>query len=238
MENQSARIDWRDGAIPVSQQFDDPYFSLSGGLAETAHVFLAGNDLPARFRDGFAIAEIGFGTGLNLLATLQAWEGSGQTGGLKFTSFEAFPMTRPDMARALSAFPGLAAHAGPVLAALEHGPGPHMLPNRVTLQLVLGDARQTLPRWAGRADAWFLDGFSPAKNPELWGADLLAEVARHTAPGGTAATYTAAGHVRRSLADAGFEVTRVPGFGTKRHMTRAHLADQGRATGRRLVAGA
>ncbi|MBL9056364.1 MAG: tRNA (5-methylaminomethyl-2-thiouridine)(34)-methyltransferase MnmD, partial [Rhodobacteraceae bacterium] len=82
-----------------------------------------------------------------------------------------------------------------------------------------GDARDTLPRWQGRADAWFLDGFSPAKNPELWSADLMAEVARHTAPGGTFATYTAAGHVRRALTDAGFAVTRQPGHGRKRHMT-------------------
>ena len=85
--------------------------------------------------------------------------------------------------------------------------------------MVVGDARDTVPDWDGRADAWFLDGFSPAKNPELWGADLMAEVARHTAPGGTAATYTAAGFVRRGLEAAGFDVTRVPGYGRKRHMT-------------------
>ena len=87
-----------------------------------------------------------------------------------------------------------------------------------------GDARETLPTWEGRADAWFLDGFSPAKNPELWGADLMTEVARHTAPRGTVATYTAAGFVRRGLQAAGFTVERVPGFGRKRHMTRAQLA--------------
>ena len=92
------------------------------------------------------------------------------------------------------------------------------------LQLILGDARETLPRWPGRADAWFLDGFSPAKNPELWGESLMAEVARHTAPGGTFATYTAAGHVRRSLAAAGFAVERAPGFAGKRHMTKGCLS--------------
>jgi tRNA U34 5-methylaminomethyl-2-thiouridine-forming methyltransferase MnmC len=89
---------------------------------------------------------------------------------------------------------------------------------------VPGDARHTLPNWPKAADAWFLDGFSPAKNPELWGADLMAEVARHTAPQGTAATYTAAGFVRRGLEDAGFTVTRSAGYGRKRHMTRAVLA--------------
>jgi tRNA U34 5-methylaminomethyl-2-thiouridine-forming methyltransferase MnmC len=90
--------------------------------------------------------------------------------------------------------------------------------------MVRGDARLSLPEWTGQADAWFLDGFSPAKNPELWGEDLMAEVARHTASGGTAATYTAAGFVRRGLEAAGFSVTRIPGYGRKRHMTKAELA--------------
>ncbi len=91
------------------------------------------------------------------------------------------------------------------------------------LRVIVGDARETLPVWEGRADAWFLDGFSPAKNPELWSPELMTQVAAHTLPGGTAATYTAAGFVRRGLAEAGFDVTRVPGYGRKRHMTRAVL---------------
>lgn len=94
----------------------------------------------------------------------------------------------------------------------------------VSAEIIEGDARDTLPLWTGRADAWFLDGFSPAKNPELWGADLLAEVARHTAPGGTFATYTAAGFVRRALTAAGFAVERAPGYAGKRHMSRGVLA--------------
>jgi tRNA U34 5-methylaminomethyl-2-thiouridine-forming methyltransferase MnmC len=105
----------------------------------------------------------------------------------------------------------------------------------LTARVVLGDARQTLAGWDGQADAWFLDGFSPAKNPELWSAELMAEVARHTAPSGTFATYTAAGHVRRALADAGFEVTRQPGFGRKRHMTTGVL--QPSATASRMSPG-
>mgnify|MGYP006171741335 CR=1 FL=1 len=91
------------------------------------------------------------------------------------------------------------------------------------VQVVIGDARETLPAWEGMADAWFLDGFSPAKNPELWSPDLMAEVARHTAPGGSFATYTAAGHVRRALADAGFAVERRTGHGRKRHMSTGTL---------------
>ena len=213
--DQTPMLDWRDETIPVSLRFDDPYFSLAGGLEETRHVFLTGNSLPDRFRDGFQIAELGFGTGLNLLAVLLAHQGPGH---LYYTSFEAFPMTAPDIARALGAFPELAAVAGMFLSQWATGATTLSFPH-LTATIILGDARLTLPAWDGKADAWFLDGFSPAKNPELWSDELLAEVARHTAPGGTFATYTAAGHVRRALSDAGFTVTRQPGFGRKRHMS-------------------
>ncbi|PKQ13593.1 MAG: FAD-dependent oxidoreductase [Alphaproteobacteria bacterium HGW-Alphaproteobacteria-1] len=220
MQDQQAGIDWRDGEVPVSTRFDDPFFSLEDGLAETRHVFLSGNDLPARFRDGFHIAELGFGTGLNLLAVLAAWRGAGVPGALCYTSFEAFPMAPADMHRAQARF----AEIGGLAAELA----PHWLgrAQEITLPdlrftLVVGDARETLKAWPHKADAWFLDGFSPAKNPEMWQPDLMAEVARHTVRGGTAATYTAAGHVRRGLEAAGFSVTRVPGYGRKRHMTRA-----------------
>ena len=219
MDQGRADIDWRDGRIPVSRRFDDPYFSLDNGLDETRHVFLAGNGLPDRFRDGFHIAELGFGTGLNLLATIQAWPG----GNLQFTSFEAFPMEAAEMAQALAAFPDLAPLVPGLLGGWRPEGGTWQVAPGVDFTLVTGDARDTLPRWQGCADAWFLDGFSPAKNPELWEPSLLAEVARHTAPGGTAASYTAAGHVRRALAEAGFTVERAPGFGRKRHMTRARL---------------
>lgn len=212
-------LDWRDEIIPVSRQFDDPYFSLGGGLEETRHVFLAGNNLPERFRDGFHIAELGFGTGLNLLATLLAHTGPGH---LRFTSFEAFPLPAADIARALQAFPETAPVAGAFLQQWASGATTLHFPN-LTAEILIGDARETLPRWTGTADAWFLDGFSPAKNPQLWAPDLMHEVARHTAPQGTFATYTAAGHVRHSLTEAGFSVTRRPGFGRKRHMTTGQL---------------
>lgn len=208
-------LDWRDG-VPVSRRFDDPYFSLSGGLAETRHVFLDGNDLPARLRPGFHVAETGFGTGLNLLALAAV-----ATVPVRFTSFEAFPLSSDDLARAHAAFPALAPLAGELQAAW---PAPRFRVGLVDVTLVPGDARDTLPRWTGQADAWFLDGFSPAKNPELWSAPLLAQVARHTAPGGSFATYTAAGHVRRALAQAGFAVRRCPGFAGKRHMSRGTLS--------------
>ncbi|MFV0411597.1 MAG: tRNA (5-methylaminomethyl-2-thiouridine)(34)-methyltransferase MnmD, partial [Paracoccus sp. (in: a-proteobacteria)] len=97
-QDQTPRLDWRDGDVPVSQQFDDPYFSLAGGLEETRHVFLAGNDLPARLRPGFQLAELGFGTGLNLFAALQAWRQTGLPGRLRYTGFEAYPLQAEEMA--------------------------------------------------------------------------------------------------------------------------------------------
>lgn len=212
-------LTWREGSIPVSTRFDDPYFSLAGGLDETRYVFLAGNGLPARLRPGFHVAELGFGTGLNLLALAAVAQVP-----VRFTSFEAFPMSAGDLARAHLAFPELA----PLAEALRAGVcAPRFKVGLVEAEVIHGDARQTLARWGGRADAWFLDGFSPARNPEMWGAPLLAEVARHTAPTGSFATYTAAGHVRRALAGAGFTVERRQGFAGKRHMSVGWMGEAG-----------
>lgn len=220
-ERQREQVDWRDGDVPVSTLFDEPYYSLENGLAETRHVFLAGNDLPARFVPGFRIAELGFGTGLNFLTALAAFRAAGVGGKLHFTSFEAFPMAMAEMSKALAQFPDL---PGDMLLSDQTACVPPKLVGAdFELQVIQGDARQTLPAWDGQADAWFLDGFSPAKNPELWEAPLMAEVARHTAPGGTFATYTAAGDVRRALDAVGFDVARVPGFGRKRHMSVGRL---------------
>lgn len=224
MTDQTTKLDWRDG-VPIATAFDDPYYSLEDGLAETRHVFLAGNDLPARFEGNFRIAEMGFGTGLNFLVTWHAWVEAGRPGTLHFTSFEAFPMSKDDMQEALKHFPALSTYAKVLLDEWHIAAGEIHLPDGPTLEVIIGDARMTVPQWDGMADSWFLDGFSPAKNPELWEDNLLRAVGRHTKPGGTVATYSAAGHIRRGLADAGFDVTRVPGFGRKRHMTRARMPD-------------
>lgn len=223
MKLQTEPLDWRDGDVPVSRRFDDPYFSLDNGLEETRYVFLTGNDLPTRFRDGFHIAELGFGTGLNLLATLDLWRSSEQKGTLHFTSFEAFPMQPDDMIRAQQAFPDLAPIANELAPYWANGARRFTLPD-LQFILVEGDARETLNNMPTPADAWFLDGFAPAKNPELWEPELLSLVSQKTAANGTAATYTAAGHVRRALDAAGLTTTRVPGFGRKRHMTIARKA--------------
>ena len=219
MPDKEALITWT-GGVPASTIYDDPYYSLENGLAETVHVFLRGNDLPARFRPGFHIAELGFGTGLNLIAALKAARDANALP-LRYTGFEAHFIRPEDMRRALAVFPSIAEDASWLVDAWSSGP--EFETPELSATVVQGDARGTLPAWQGAADAWFLDGFAPARNPALWEPALMAEVARHTALGGTAATYTAAGHVRRSLEAAGFTVERRPGFGRKRHMTTARL---------------
>ncbi|MDJ0859249.1 MAG: tRNA (5-methylaminomethyl-2-thiouridine)(34)-methyltransferase MnmD [Dinoroseobacter sp.] len=224
MEGQEADIDWTDQGVPVSRRFDDPYFSMADGLAETRHVFLRGNGLPERFKlhQPHHVAELGFGTGLTLAVMRAAYRTTGLDTPLRFTTFEAFPMPVSDMHKALEHFPEVTKEIDDILHALAGGNTAVSAPD-LEFTLITGDARETLPNWAGQADSWCLDGFSPAKNPELWHPDLLRGVAEHTAPDGTFATYTAAGHVRRALAEAGFEVRRVPGFGRKRHMSVGRL---------------
>ncbi|MCY4196402.1 MAG: tRNA (5-methylaminomethyl-2-thiouridine)(34)-methyltransferase MnmD [Rhodobacteraceae bacterium] len=220
----SPDIDWRDGTVPYSRRFNDVYFDQSDGYAESVHVFLSGNDLPARFRAGFHIAELGFGTGLNMLSALRLWRDSGTEGQFRFTSFEAFPLSRDAMHRALGRF----ADRLPVeefLAAWQ-GVGKMIEMEGIQLEVISGDARLTLPAWEGVADAWFLDGFAPARNPEIWSPKLMAEVAQHTRPGGSFATFSAAGTVRRALSVGGFVVQKCDGFGRKQHMCRGVLASK------------
>lgn len=210
-------ICWSRG-VPVSRTYDDPYFSRRGGLEESRHVFLAGNDLPTRLKDGFHVAELGFGTGRNLLALAQLWQEVQGHGTIRYTGFEAQPLAAPDMAAALALFRDLAPLAESLVGQWRQGKHRMELAG-ISATIIIGDAAQTLPLWQDKADAWFLDGFAPSRNPEMWTDDLMAEIFRHTAQGGTFATYTAAGHVRRALAAAGFNVTRRPGFAGKKHMS-------------------
>ena len=213
---------WRNNRIPIAQKFDDPYYSLDNGLEEVRHVFLNSNKLAQRLQDGFKIAELGFGTGLNFLSTLWQWRLKKQKGKLSYTSFDAFPMKPEDMVKAQSEFAELSSirHEFSSLWSelLEKG---ELIGSDYKLELILGDARRTIMNIDIKADCWFLDGFSPAKNPELWEKGLLNDVFRCTANKGTLSTYSAAGVVRRNLSSAGFEVKRISGFGRKRHMTLA-----------------
>ncbi len=207
-----SEVTWR-GAVPVSSRFDDPYFSLKDGLAETRYTFLDGNGLPARFVDGFHVAELGFGTGLNALATLEAWTVEGS---FRFTSFEAYPMDARDMALALAQWPSL--DSAGLVEAWGNGSRRFKI-GPMEVEVIVGDVRETLPLWEGMADAWYLDGFSPSRNGEMWSQEVLCGVGRHTKKGGSFATYSAASRVRARLEAAGFQVTRRAGFGRKRHMS-------------------
>jgi tRNA U34 5-methylaminomethyl-2-thiouridine-forming methyltransferase MnmC len=210
--------------VPVSQRrFDDPFYSLEDGLAETRHVFLGGNDLPAAVPPGLHIAELGFGTGLNLAAAAwAAWRAGGRAGPLRFTSFEAFPLAPEDMARALAAFPDLAGWAAGDRRLLGRGRRSRRRPAGPRGDR--GDARETLPRWDGPRRCVVPRRVRARQEPRAVGArTLLAEVAAHTAPGGTCHLHRRR-RVRRALAAAGFDVTGVGGYGRKRHMTRGRSA--------------
>ncbi|MFZ5697508.1 MAG: bifunctional tRNA (5-methylaminomethyl-2-thiouridine)(34)-methyltransferase MnmD/FAD-dependent 5-carboxymethylaminomethyl-2-thiouridine(34) oxidoreductase MnmC [Pseudomonadota bacterium] len=227
----SAVLDWRDG-MPVSRTFGDVYFSADGGVAETTHVFLDGNDLHARFSAGgfriFTIGETGFGTGLNFLVAAQAFLTRAPADArLHFVSCEKFPISPHDLSRAHAHWPELAALSAELRAALPPGvAGFHrrsLCQGRIHLSLLQGDAALLLPRLSAQVNAWFLDGFAPAKNNALWTSALFAELARLSAPGATFATFSAAGEVKRRLSAAGFVVQKATGFGRKRHMLRGRF---------------
>ncbi|MEQ8179017.1 MAG: bifunctional tRNA (5-methylaminomethyl-2-thiouridine)(34)-methyltransferase MnmD/FAD-dependent 5-carboxymethylaminomethyl-2-thiouridine(34) oxidoreductase MnmC [Amphiplicatus sp.] len=218
-----ARLDWSEGA-PHSTVFGDIYFS-GDGAAETAHVFLEGNDLPRRFDQAsrFSIGELGFGSGLNFLMAWELWRRTPkpERARLHFFSVEAFPLRPEDMALAHIAWPDLKALSARLRALSPPATaGTHSLPIApdVTLTLAYGDAQTALARAEGGVDAWFFDGFSPAKNPEMWRAGLFAEAARLSNPGATFATFTVAGDVRRAIAAARFAAEKRPGYGRKKEM--------------------
>ena len=219
------------GNTPRSTRFDDVYFQAEDGLAESRAVFLDGCGLPERFagRRRFAVGELGFGSGLNILALLDLWRRHRpySEATLSIVSIEAFPMTADDAARALAAFPELAELSADLLTGWPgKRTGRHTLdfPDiGATLQIHVGDVREALAQLDAKMDAWFLDGFAPAKNPDMWSGEVLAEIGRLTAPGGRVATFTVAGDVRRGLASAGFEVEKRPGFGRKRERLEAIL---------------
>jgi tRNA 5-methylaminomethyl-2-thiouridine biosynthesis bifunctional protein len=226
----SEPLDW-SGPAPRSPRFDDIYFSPADGLAETRAVFLTGCGLPDawRGRDRFTVGELGFGTGLNILALVDLWRGARPRPGarLHIFSIEAFPIGRADAARALGAWTEIADLAAPLLADWPGGrKGFHRIEwpgDGVILDLAIMEAEAALSAWPGRADAWFLDGFAPSKNPEMWRPDVLNLLAARSAPGARAATFSVAGVVRRGLQDAGFTITRAPGFGRKKDRLEARL---------------
>jgi tRNA 5-methylaminomethyl-2-thiouridine biosynthesis bifunctional protein len=221
-------LDWRNG-LPFSARFGDVYFSVDSGLEETRHVFIEGNRLTERFaalRPGqcFTLGETGFGTGLNFLCTQALFEQVAPAGTtLDFLSVEKFPLEEQGLRKALALWPALQPQADALLQAWRRRvPGWNRWSfGRVRLTLILDDIETALPEvQPDCVDSWFLDGFSPAKNPEMWSPSVMAELARISRPGATLATYTSAGWVRRGLQQAGFAIERLPGFGRKREMLR------------------
>ncbi len=236
-----AQLDWNEAGTPVSDQFDDVYFSNVNGLEETRYVFLKQNHLPERWvdfeRSRFVIGETGFGTGLNFLAVWQwfsAFREQHPDANLKqlhFVSFEKYPLSLEDLKKAHESWPELAEYAEKLQ---QHYPAAvpecHRIvleDGAVTLDLWFGDIKDCMPQVPygeeGIIDAWFLDGFAPSKNPEMWNQDLFNGMANMAKQDCSVATFTAAGFVRRGLIEAGFTMKKVKGFGTKRDMIAGRL---------------
>ncbi|WP_371919130.1 bifunctional tRNA (5-methylaminomethyl-2-thiouridine)(34)-methyltransferase MnmD/FAD-dependent 5-carboxymethylaminomethyl-2-thiouridine(34) oxidoreductase MnmC [Pseudomonas sp. GW460-R15] len=228
-----AQLDWDDQGRPRSRVFDDVYFSDQSGLDETRYVFIEQNRLSERFAElpageRLVIGETGFGTGLNFLCAWQLFEQQAVAGArLHFISVEKYPLSPADMQRALTLWPDLKPFADQLLAqyvAIHQGFQRLVLDNgRVTLTLLIGDVLEQLPQLDAQIDAWFLDGFAPAKNPDMWTAELFAELARLSAPGSTISTFTSTGWVRRLLNAAGFKMRRTPGIGHKWEILRGEF---------------
>ncbi|WP_257283854.1 bifunctional tRNA (5-methylaminomethyl-2-thiouridine)(34)-methyltransferase MnmD/FAD-dependent 5-carboxymethylaminomethyl-2-thiouridine(34) oxidoreductase MnmC [Endozoicomonas sp. SESOKO1] len=234
-QTSTAIIQWENG-LPISIRFNDVYFSRASGIAETRHVFLEHNHLPKRFRElapgsTFTIGETGFGTGLNFLCAWQLFlEHAPDNSSLLFISTEKYPLRQDDLRKALCAFEELTPLANRLISAYQ------LSGNRIDLQfsdsasgrhirlrILIGDVLDTLPHISEKIDAWFLDGFAPAKNPDMWQPGLFQTLKAKSHDGSTYATFTAARLVRDGLTEAGFSVSKQPGFGRKRDMIAGHL---------------
>ncbi|MCB1906577.1 MAG: bifunctional tRNA (5-methylaminomethyl-2-thiouridine)(34)-methyltransferase MnmD/FAD-dependent 5-carboxymethylaminomethyl-2-thiouridine(34) oxidoreductase MnmC [Rhodocyclaceae bacterium] len=229
-----AELSFNGDGTPYSARFDDVYHSAHGALGQASHVFLGGNQLPGRWRHrrSFTVVETGFGTGVNFLACWAAWRADPlRSDRLHFVSTEKHPFAARDLARLHGRFPDLAAQSAVLCRGWPPAlPGVHRLhldDGRVTLTLLFGDATTALARLDCAADALFLDGFSPARNPEMWSPRLCHLLAGVCAPDATLATWSVAAPVRSALTHAGFAVQRVPGFAAKREMLVGRLAARG-----------
>lgn len=236
MKSKHAQVHFNENGTPVADHFDDVYFSNDSGIDETQHVFIEGNDLHQRWtswnKPNFIIAETGFGTGLNFLVVMSEFNVFRQANPqhplkhLYFLTTEKFPLPKKDIEQALSSFPSLGAQASALTKVYPMGlDGCHRLhfeDYATTLDLWIGDVHQLLPQWHspedGLVDAWFLDGFAPSKNPDMWTDTLFSQMARLSKDGTSFGTFTAAGIVKRGLASVGFTIKKRPGFGRKRDM--------------------
>ncbi|RTL54209.1 MAG: bifunctional tRNA (5-methylaminomethyl-2-thiouridine)(34)-methyltransferase MnmD/FAD-dependent 5-carboxymethylaminomethyl-2-thiouridine(34) oxidoreductase MnmC [Rhodocyclaceae bacterium] len=232
-----ARPEFNEQGVPMSPFFGDVYHATDGGLGQARHVFLGGNGLPQRWREreSFVILETGFGLGLNFLATWQAWrEDPQRCRRLHFVSAEKHPFQAADLAQLHQRWPELAERSAELLRNWPPlTPGCHRIllnEGRVTLTLYFGDLLKLAPKIAVQADALYLDGFAPAKNPELWTPGLLRTLTRHCAPRATLATWCLAANVQRALSHHGWALEKPPGFGRRREMLTGHLPAERRHT--------
>lgn len=221
-----AVLQWDKQGLPSSRQFGDVYFSKENGLAETDHVFIESQGLPARWQVAdFHIAELGFGTGLNFLRTWQRWETDAPAGAvLRFSSVERYPVKPEDLAKALKLWPMLKEYSSLLMNKYQ----PYGIENytftlsngrRVELRVYWQEAAEALPNIADQdVDAWYLDGFAPKANPQLWTPEICNHIGRTTKLNGTLATFTAARAVKDRLAEAGFAMEKIAGYGRKREM--------------------
>ena len=230
-------IEDRDGRpCLVSGRFGDLYFAAQDGLAETELVFLSGNDLPQRMQNKahFTVAETGFGTGLNFLALLNHWQEiendpDQSAPVLHYITTEIAPLDGTVIKEVLSPYKDLSDLIDAMVAILPpRWPGRHrrhLFGGRVVVDFLYGDSFEMINDAVFKADAWFLDGFAPSQNPDMWQERLFDAIASHSSTNATMASFTAAGHVRRGLEAVGFEVERHQGFGHKRHRISGRISD-------------
>jgi len=231
--SQQTELEWTQSGAPQSKRFQDIYFNPEQGLEESRFVFLQGCGLPQNWlkKTTFTIAETGFGTGLNFLLTWAAWRSSYRAGQrLHYVSVEQYPLTAQQIRKALDRWPEFSPMLDQLLSqyAVEE-PGFHRFhfdQDGVTLSLLIGEVSLVLEELEASVDAWYLDGFAPSKNPQMWSPEVFREIARLSALESRLATFTAAGAVRRGLAEVGFEMRKAPGFGRKRERLLGHFKTQ------------
>ncbi|BDA79677.1 hypothetical protein LPTSP3_g26070 [Leptospira kobayashii] len=230
-----------ENEVPISERFGDVYFSKEGGTEESAYVFFEGNRIAEKWKEtnttnnsGFTIGELGFGTGLNYFITLEKWKKEISPPTVSFFSLEKFPLESSTLKIMKNHFPEISTWEKGLLDSYEKAlkDGGQNLRSRIWtwttphpshrtqfhLHVYFSDVITTLGDWKEKIDAWYLDGFSPAKNPEMWTAEVFQKIKSLSKEGTSFATFTAAGFVRRNLESVGFRVEKQAGFGRKREM--------------------
>jgi len=226
-----ADLEWGVEGALVSKRFGDIYFSAAGGPEESEHVFVQPNGIVARFQrqQVLTVAELGFGTGLNFLVSWQAWLTNKKVGALHYYSVEKYPLNSRDLVKALEEWPqlnSLSRHLTEVYQTNSKWQVLKFEAGAIELHLFIGDVNDFLEDLKQRqikVEAWYLDGFSPSKNPEMWSVDVFSAMVDCSAQRATCSTFTAVGQVRRDLQSVGFEVEKIQGFGKKRTMLKGTL---------------